>query len=222
MDETKVRPKQKKTVPTLELEEFYWEKGFEHIAGVDEAGRGPLAGPVVAGAVILPRGLSIDGVNDSKKLSAKQRELLYHRIFESALSVGIGIVSHEVIDRINIYQASILAMRKAIEQLTLSPAIVLADGNCFKHEELRFQNVIAGDAKSMTIAAASIIAKVTRDSLMREYHDQFPEYGFDRHKGYGTRLHVDAVRRYGLCPIHRRTFHIPESKETPDRGHPMS
>jgi ribonuclease HII len=221
MDETISKPKKKKQVPTLELEDMYWEKGFEHVAGVDEAGRGPLAGPVVAGAVILPKGLYIDGVNDSKKLSPKQREVLYHRIFDVALSIGVGIVSHEVIDRINIYQASILAMRKAIDKLTLRPAIVLADGNSFKHEALRFQNVIDGDAKSMTIAAASIIAKVTRDSLMREYHVQFPEYGFDRHKGYGTRLHIDALRQHGLCPIHRRTFHIPDSKATSNRGHSM-
>jgi len=222
MGEMNPKPKQRKEVPTLKLEESYWERGFEHIAGVDEAGRGPLAGPVVAGAVILPKGLTIDGVNDSKKLSAKQREFLYHRIFEVALSVGVGIVSHEVIDRINIYQASILAMRKAIEKLTFPPAIVLADGNSFKHESLRFQNVINGDATSMTIAAASIVAKVTRDALMREYHMQFPGYGFDRHKGYGTRMHVDALRRLGLCPIHRRTFHIPDSSEPPAAGHPTS
>lgn len=222
MDETIVKPKPKRQVPTLELEETYWESGCEYVAGVDEAGRGPLAGPVVAGAVILPKGLYIEGANDSKKLSAKQRESLYHRILEAALSVGVGIVSHEVIDRINIYEASILAMRKAIDKLTLLPSIVLADGNSFRHEELRFRNVIGGDAKSMTIAAASIVAKVTRDSLMLEYHDQFPEYGFDRHKGYGTQFHVDALRRHGLCPIHRRTFHIPDSKETSGRGHSMS
>lgn len=217
MEETISKPK-KKQIPTLELEETYWAQGLEHIAGVDEAGRGPLAGPVVAGAVILPKGLCIDGVNDSKKLSARQREVLYHRIFDAALSVGVGIVSHEVIDRINIYQASILAMRKAIEKLALAPAIVLADGNSFKHEELRYQNVIDGDALSVTIAAASIIAKVTRDNLMRDYHDQFPEYGFDRHKGYGTRIHVEALRHYGLCPIHRRTFHIPELRELSTEG----
>jgi ribonuclease HII len=222
MDETILNLKQKKQWPTLELEENFWEKGLEHVAGVDEAGRGPLAGPVVAGAVVLPKGLYIDGVNDSKKLSAKQRELLYHRIFEVALSIGVGIVSHEVIDRINIYQASILAMRKAVDKLTLPPSIVLADGNSFKHEALRYQNVVDGDAKSMTIAAASIIAKVTRDSLMREYHVQYPEYGFDRHKGYGTRLHIDALRRHGLCPIHRRTFHIPASPEDPHKERPMS
>ena len=200
--------KVKRQIPTLEFEDACWERGFEHIAGVDEAGRGPLAGPVVAAAVILPKSILINGVNDSKKLSAKQRESLFHDIYEHALCVGVGIVSHEVIDRINIYQASILAMRKAVEKLSIEPSIVLADGNSFKHESWRFQNIIDGDAKSVTIAAASVIAKVTRDSLMREYHEQFPLYGFDRHKGYGTKLHMEALRRYGMCPIHRRSFHI--------------
>ena len=142
----------RKQLPTFDFEEAWWGQGFEDVAGVDEAGRGPLAGPVVAGAVILPKGLSIDGVNDSKKLSAQQRERLYHEIYDRALCVGIGIVSHDVIDRINIYQASILAMRKALEQLSILPSVVLADGNSFRHESLRYQNVIAGDAKSVTIA----------------------------------------------------------------------
>jgi len=195
-------------IPTLEFEDACWGQGLEHIAGVDEAGRGPLAGPVVAAAVILPKGMSIDGVNDSKKLSAKQREALFHEIRERALSVGVGIVSHEVIDRINIFQASILAMWKAVEKLAIAPSIVLADGNSFKHESWRYQNIVDGDSKSITIAAASVIAKVTRDSLMREYHEQFPLYGFDRHKGYGTKLHMEALRQYGMCPIHRRSFHI--------------
>ena len=219
MDETIVRPKRRKQVPTLDIEETYWSQGLECIAGVDEAGRGPLAGPVVAGAVILPKGLFIEGVNDSKKLSANQRERLFHEIYRRALSVGIGVVSHQVIDRINIYQASILAMRKAVEKLSLSPAIILADGNSFKHETLRYHNVIDGDALSLTIAAASIVAKVTRDSLMREYHEQFPLYGFDRHKGYGTKLHIDALRQHGLCPIHRRSFHI--SFGIPREGSPV-
>lgn len=195
-------------VPTLDFEEACWGQGFERVAGVDEAGRGPLAGPVVAAAVIMPKGLSIIGVNDSKKLSPKQREALFHKIYECALSVGVGIVSHEVIDRINIYQASILAMRKAVEKLSIEPSIVLADGNSFKHETWRYQNIVDGDAKSATIAAASVVAKVTRDGLMREYHEQFPLYGFDRHKGYGTKYHVEALRQYGMCPIHRRSFHI--------------
>jgi ribonuclease HII len=208
MEDKSAARKEKRQFPTLEFEDACWEQGFEHIAGVDEAGRGPLAGPVVAAAVILPKGMVVDGVNDSKKLSAKQREALFLEIHEHALSVGVGIISHEVIDRINIYQASILAMRKAVEKLAIIPSIVLADGNSFKHESWRYQNIIDGDARSITIAAASVIAKVTRDSLMREYHEQFPLYGFDRHKGYGTKYHMEALRRYGMCPIHRRSFHI--------------
>jgi ribonuclease HII len=205
--------KEKRRIPTLEFEYACWGQGFEHIAGVDEAGRGPLAGPVIAAAVILPKGMFIDGVNDSKKLSAKQREVMFHKISKQALSVGVGIVSHDVVDKINIYQASILAMHKAVEKLTIAPSIVLADGNSFKHESLRYQNIIDGDAKSITIAAASVIAKVTRDSLMCEYHEQFPLYGFDRHKGYGTKFHMEALRQYGMCPIHRRSFHIHRQAE---------
>ena len=212
MKEKSILRHQTKQFPTLEFEEACWGQGLEHIAGVDEAGRGPLAGPVVAAAVILPKGMIIEGVNDSKKLSAKQREALFHVVYERALSVGVGIVSHEVIDRINIYQASILAMRKAVEHLTIPPSIVLADGNSFKHESWRYQNIIDGDALSVTIAAASVVAKVTRDSLMLEYHEQFPLYGFDRHKGYGTKFHVEALRQHGMCPIHRRSFHIHHAK----------
>jgi ribonuclease HII len=208
MVETGNKRKGPKRRPTLEFEDVWWGQGIEHIAGVDEAGRGPLAGPVVAAAVILPKGLLIDGVNDSKVLSAKQREALFHEIYAKALAVGVGIVGHEVIDRINIYQASILAMRKAVEKLPIVPSMVLADGNSFKHETWRYQNIVDGDAKSVTIAAASVIAKVTRDSLMIEYHEQYPQYGFDRHKGYGTKLHMEALRQHGMCPIHRRSFHI--------------
>ena len=196
-------------VPSLEMEKALWQDGIEVIAGVDEAGRGPLAGPVVAAAVVFPRGIFIDGVNDSKKLSEKKRERLFHDIYEKALSVGVGIVSHEVIDRINIFQASILAMRKAVERLSFQPQIVLADGNCFTHESLRFENIIHGDCLSSTIAAASIIAKVSRDNLMREYHEEFPLYGFDRHKGYWTKQHLEAIRRHGPCEIPRRSFRMP-------------
>jgi len=201
--------KRSRQVPSLEIEQALWEEGIDMIAGVDEAGRGPLAGPVVAAAVVFPRGLSIDGVNDSKKLSASRREILFHTIYEKALSVGVGIVSHEVIDQINIFQASALAMRKAVERLSLEAQIVLADGNCFTHESIRFRNIVHGDALSFTIAAASIIAKVSRDNLMREYHEEFPLYGFDRHKGYGTKQHLEAIRRHGPCEIHRRSFRMP-------------
>jgi ribonuclease HII len=193
--------------PSLDIERTYWDQGIEVIAGVDEAGRGPLAGPVVAAAVVFPRDLYLDGVNDSKKVSEKKREVLYHVIYEQALTVGVGIVSHEVIDRINIFQATILAMRKAVERLSLLPGIVLVDGNSFTHDALRYENIVHGDSRSFTIAAASIIAKVTRDHLMREYHEVFPVYGFDRHKGYGTKRHFAAIRDNGLCEIHRRSFH---------------
>lgn len=196
-------------LPTLEFEEAWWSQGFGAIAGVDEAGRGPLAGPVVAAAVILPKGMTIEGVDDSKLLSEKRREKLFGDITSVALSIGVGVVSHEVIDRINIYQASILAMRKALEQLDRPFDIVLADGNSFNHDAWQYQNIVDGDAKSVTIAAASVMAKVTRDRLMREYHEQYPEYGFDRHKGYGTKLHLAALREHGMCPIHRRSFRMP-------------
>jgi len=192
---------------TLEIERSLWMQGVGSIAGVDEAGRGPLAGPVVAASVIFPRDVLIEGVNDSKKISEKQREKLYDVIRAQALAVGVGIVGHEVIDRINILQATILAMRKAIEEMKGKPDFVIVDGNSFRHETLRFQNVIGGDAKSFTIAAASIIAKVTRDRMMREFDHQYPNYGFAQHKGYGTQRHLDAIREFGLCEIHRKTFH---------------
>jgi ribonuclease HII len=192
----------------LFFERRYWSEGVNIIAGVDEAGRGPLAGPVVAAAVVFPKEAYLEGVDDSKKLSEHRREELFPLIRERALGIGIGVVSHEEIDRINIYQASILAMTKAIAQLSMVPSLVLADGNSFRHETIRFENIIKGDARSFTIAAASIVAKVTRDSLMREYDKLFPAYGFARHKGYGTRQHVEAIRQNGLCEIHRRSFKV--------------
>jgi ribonuclease HII len=191
----------------LEIERALWLQGIEHIAGVDEAGRGPLAGPVVAAAVVFPRDLIIEHVDDSKKCTAKQREALFTLIMEQAICVGVGVVDHEVIDRINILQATILAMRKSIENLSIQPEYAIIDGNSFKHETLKFQNIIRGDETSFTIAAASIVAKVTRDRLMRDLDIQFPQYGFAQHKGYGTRQHIDAIRTYGLCEIHRRSFH---------------
>lgn len=192
----------------LEYEQKYWEQGIVHVAGVDEAGRGPLAGPVVAAAVIFPQGVMIDGVNDSKKLTEKKREALFHLIHEKAAAVGIGIVSHEVIDRINILQASFLAMNKALDLLKITPQQLLVDGNFFTHERFPVENIIKGDSLSHSIAAASIIAKVTRDSLMKEMHDQYPEYGFAKHKGYGTQSHIDAIRKHGYSPIHRRSYHV--------------
>jgi len=192
----------------LEFEQKYWSNGIKLIAGVDEAGRGPLAGPVVASAVIFEEGVLIEGVNDSKKLTEKKREELFHIIHEKAIAVGIGIVSHEVIDRINILQASFLAMNKALEQLNVKPQQLLVDGNFFRHEIYPVENIIKGDSLSHSIAAASIIAKVTRDSLMKELHEQYPQYGFAKHKGYGTKAHIEAIRHHGYSPIHRRSFHV--------------
>jgi len=195
-------------VKDLATERLYWQRGIEHLAGVDEAGRGPLAGPVVAAAVIFPKDVFIDGVDDSKKLSEKKRNTLFVLIKQQALSIGIGVVQHEVIDRINIYQASILAMRKALDDLSLQPQFAAVDGNSFKHDTLPYENIIDGDAKVFTIAAASIVAKVTRDHMMSEYHELYPAYGFAKHKGYGTKEHREAIRQHGLCDIHRRSFHV--------------
>jgi ribonuclease HII len=197
----------KQTRVNLDIERTLWRQGIERVAGVDEAGRGPLAGPVVAAAVLFPRECIIARVDDSKKCTAKQREELFVVIMDKALSVGIGLVDHEVIDRINILQATILAMRKSLENMKIQPEYTLIDGNSFTHETLRFQNIIGGDAKSFTIAAASIVAKVTRDRLMCELDIRFPQYGFARHKGYGTRQHIEAIRTFGMCEIHRKSFH---------------
>lgn len=191
----------------LEIERALWMQGIERIAGVDEAGRGPLAGPVVAAAVIFPKEFIIERVDDSKKCTVKQREELFPLIMEHAISVGVGIVDHEVIDRVNILQATILAMRKSLENMNVQPEYSIIDGNSFNHESRRFQNIIGGDAKSFTIAAASIIAKVTRDRLMCELDIRFPQYGFAQHKGYGTRQHIEAMRTFGLCEVHRKSFH---------------
>ena len=189
-----------------DLEQIYRNRGLTRIAGVDEAGRGPLAGPVVAAAVILPPGLTLDEVDDSKKLTALKREELFDVVNREALSVGVGIVDHQVIDEINILQASILAMQKAVDKLSVQPEMVLADGNSFRHETLRYENIIDGDALCLSIAAASIIAKVTRDRLMLQLDEQYPLYGFAKHKGYATREHLEAIRNYGMCEIHRRSF----------------
>jgi ribonuclease HII len=192
----------------LDIERQLWMGGIEHLAGVDEAGRGPLAGPVVAAAVVFPRDVMLEGVDDSKKVPEKTREMLATEIRRTALSIGLGVVGHDEIDRINIYRASILAMQKAVEALSVIPHLVLADGNSFSHGTIPYRNVVDGDAKSFTIAAASIIAKVERDRMMREYDRLFPAYGFSQHKGYGTPQHLRAIRQHGLCDIHRRSFKV--------------
>jgi ribonuclease HII len=192
----------------LAYEKKYWSRGIVRIAGVDEAGRGPLAGPVVAAAVIFPPHVMIEGVNDSKQLSEKKREQLFGEISDRALAVGVGIVGHEEIDRINILQASILAMTEAIACLSPAPEQLLVDGNFFRHALHPVENIVKGDARSHSIAAASIVAKVTRDRMMVELDALYPQYQFARHKGYGTSAHIDAILKYGYCPVHRRSFHV--------------
>ncbi len=177
------------------------------ICGIDEAGRGPLAGPVVAAACILPPDCEILYLNDSKKLTEKRREELFLEIQEKAVSFGVGIVSPAVIDEINILQATYEAMRQAVEKLSVRPEVFLNDAVVIPGiDESRQVKIIKGDAKSVSIAAASILAKVTRDHMMEEYDRLYPEYGFAKHKGYGTKAHLDAVREHGMCPIHRRSF----------------
>lgn len=192
------------------LEEMYrYEKEHEDcalICGIDEAGRGPLAGPVVAGAVILPKNSRILYLNDSKKLSEKRREELFVRIQKEALAWSVGIAEPERIDEINILQATYEAMRKAIQGLPQKPDLLLNDAVTIPDVEIVQIPIVKGDAKSLSIAAASILAKVTRDHMMMEYDKIYPEYGFGKHKGYGTAAHMEAIRRFGPCPIHRRTF----------------
>jgi ribonuclease HII len=183
-----------------------WKAGIRNIAGVDEAGRGPLAGPVVAAAVILPERCYIEGVDDSKKLVAAKRERLFDIICERAIAVGTGVVSHLDIDEVNILQATFRAMHRAIDSLSARPGHLLIDGNRFSGRGIPFTTIVDGDALCHSIAAASIIAKVTRDRLMIEQDKLYPEYGFARHKGYGTAQHRAAIEQHGLCPIHRRSF----------------
>ena len=187
-----------------EYERRYAKAGF--ICGIDEAGRGPLAGPVVAGAVILPKDCDIWYLNDSKQLSEKKREELYDVIMEKAVAAAVGYASPERIDEINILQATYEAMREAVAGLSVKPDVLLNDAVTIPGIEIPQVPIIKGDAKSVSIAAASILAKVTRDRLMKEYDRVFPAYGFAQHKGYGSAAHIAALKRYGACPIHRRSF----------------
>ena len=210
-EEEKKRKQEEKLKKELERLEAMcvYEKEYAAwgaICGIDEAGRGPLAGPVVAGAVILPKDEKILYVNDSKKLSEKKREMLYDEIMDRALAVGVGIVGPERIDEINILQATYEAMRMAVAQLKVQPDILLNDAVTVPDLKVHQVPIVKGDAKSVSIAAASIIAKVTRDRLMREYGQVFPEYEFASNKGYGTKSHIEALKTYGPTPIHRRTF----------------
>jgi ribonuclease HII len=192
--------------PDLRYERKLWRAGVEAVAGVDEAGVGPMAGPVVAAAALFPPELFIKGVNDSKKLSAEQRESLFGSIREKALSIGVGIVDVDEIDRLNIYWAAMLAMKRALGAMAVQPAHVLVDGRAIPGLVVPQTRIVGGDRKSFCIAAASIIAKVTRDRMMAEYDEHFPGYGFAEHKGYCTPEHLEILRTRGPSPIHRRSF----------------
>lgn len=189
-----------------EIENSIYDSGIELICGVDEAGRGPLAGPVCAAAVILPRGFEIEGLNDSKKLSEKKRDELFDVIKDNAVSYGIAFASVEEIEQLNILSATMLAMNRAISQLKPQPQLALIDGNRNKEIEINSQCVVKGDSKCADIAAASILAKVSRDRYMLEMAKKYPEYHFEKHKGYGTKLHYEALREYGPSEIHRLSF----------------
>lgn len=190
-----------------QIEQKLYEEGEKLICGIDEAGRGPLAGPVVVAAVIMPKESMIEGVNDSKKVSEKKREILYEQIVKEAISYSVGIIDQKEIDEINILNATKKGLTLAIKELKVRPDRILVDAltkidTC----HIPYTSIIKGDAKSYSIAAASIIAKVTRDRIMREWDEVYPQYGFQKHKGYGTKKHIEAIEEYGLCPLHRLSF----------------
>lgn len=194
-------------MPDFELELQAMAEGYKFVCGVDEAGRGPLAGPVCAAAVILDPDTQIDGINDSKKLSEKKREMLYDVITERALAYSVAFASVEEIEKYNILNATYIAMNRAIEGLKISADFALIDGNRIpKDIKINCQTVVKGDAKSLSVAAASILAKVSRDRLLMEYHEKYPQYNFAKHKGYGTAEHMDAIRNYGISEVHRPSF----------------
>ncbi|MBR7142471.1 MAG: ribonuclease HII [Clostridia bacterium] len=188
------------------LEEAFYQRGFTAVAGVDEAGRGPLAGPVAAAAVILPPYVEIQGLNDSKKLTPAKRDTVYEQVLECALAWAVALVPAQKVDEVNILQATFLAMKQALAELSVRADAVLVDGNRAFAWDVPLQTVVGGDAKSPSIAAASVVAKVTRDRYMLRLHEQYPQYGFAAHKGYGSKAHYQAIGEYGLCPEHRRTF----------------
>ena len=189
-----------------ETEKRLFGEGYKYIAGVDEAGRGPLAGPVYAAAVILPPDIRLDGINDSKKLSPKKREALFDEITEKAIAYSIFPVDEKTIDEINILRATYMAMNGAVNSLSPKPDYVIIDGNSIKDMVIPHETIVKGDAKSISIAAASVLAKVARDRYITEMSEIYPEYGFEKHKGYGTKEHTDAILKYGASPIHRKTF----------------
>ncbi len=189
------------------IEDEFHKKGIKYIAGIDEAGRGPLAGPVVVASVIMPEDSMIEGVNDSKKVSEKKREKLYDLIIEEAISYSVAIIGHDEIDEINILNATKKGLTSCVNELDVKPDLIIVDAlNKIDTKGIPYQSIIKGDAKCYSIAAASIIAKVTRDRIMREWDLVYPQYGFAGHKGYGTAKHIQAIKEYGLCPIHRKSF----------------
>lgn len=189
------------------MEQELYQKGFETIAGIDEAGRGPLAGPVVVAGVIMPKDSMIEGVNDSKKVSEKKREKLYDQIIEEAISYSVAIIGQDCIDEINILNATKQGVTTVVEELDVKPDLILVDAlTHINTKGIPYDSIIKGDAKCYSIAAASILAKVTRDRIMRQWDEIYPQYGFAKHKGYGTSAHILAIKEYGLCPIHRRSF----------------
>lgn len=190
-----------------QMEQELYKKGFENIAGIDEAGRGPLAGPVVVAGVIMPKDSMIEGVNDSKKVSEKKREKLYDQIIEEAISYSVAIIGQDCIDEINILNATKQGVTTVVEELDVKPDLILVDAlTHINTKGIPYDSIIKGDAKCYSIAAASILAKVTRDRIMRQWDEIYPQYGFAKHKGYGTSAHILAIKEYGLCPIHRRSF----------------
>jgi len=198
---------QERLTKLKELEKSLYEKGFEKICGIDEAGRGPLAGPVVVAGVIMPKDSMIEGVNDSKKVSEKKREKLYDLIIQEAISYSIAVVGQDVIDDINILNATKGGVTNVVEGLDIKPDLIVVDAlTHINTKGIPYESIIKGDAKCYNIAAASILAKVTRDRIMREWDELYPQYGFINHKGYGTAKHIQAIKEYGLCPIHRKSF----------------
>lgn len=190
-----------------QIEENLHSQGIEYICGIDEAGRGPLAGPVVVAAAIMPKDSMIEGVNDSKKVSEKKREALYEKITEEAIAWGVGIIDQKEIDRINILNATKEGLTEAVKSLNVKPDRIIVDAlNGIDTLGIPYTSIIKGDAKCYSIAAASIIAKVTRDRIMRQWDEIYPQYGFEKHKGYGTKAHIEAIKEYGLCPLHRLSF----------------
>jgi len=199
----------------LRLERGFWRRGLVHLAGVDEAGVGSLAGPLVAAAVILPVDVSVRGIDDSKRLTRKRRERMAEEIRECAVALEVGVVSVKDVDRLNVYRASLEAMRRAVVGLPVQPEQLLVDARHIPELDISQMSIIKGDSQSYSIAAASIIAKVTRDEMMRELDQKYPEYGFAKHMGYGTKAHLEALKQHGPSPVHRRSFAIVRQPRLP-------